>query len=197
MEGCMHFPRSRKATTYIFLLYFLQNTFVYSSSYWENTKPYNVEDGLSNPYSIEAKFAGYSELNFTSLCLGMKTDGKINWVKVNYTAVSLHDVIKGETFKAISGISRTNWKKLINDSSLQRFCNRVGFNNYVSGNTKIRIGILGNDENNCLSPDSWIGFGTEGNPCRVTNTGSCGNAAGCNPDNGIRNIKAFGYILVK
>ena len=130
----------------------------------------------------------------------MSTGGKINWLKIAYSASSLYDVIKGNTFKNLNGISRERWKKLIDNSSLQPNCNRRGFNNNI-GQAKTRIGIISNQENGCNSPDSWIGFGTEGNPCGISSTlgitGSCGNVAVCSPDNGNKNTKAFGFILVK
>ena len=61
-------------------------------------------------------------------------------------------------------------------------------------NSKARIGILGNDQNSCSSPDSRIGFGTAGNH---DDTNTCGNEAVFSADNGDKHIKAMGYILVQ
>ncbi|CAH3193798.1 unnamed protein product, partial [Porites evermanni] len=47
--------------------------------------------------------------------------------------------------------------------------------------SKARIGIISNNENNCKSYDSRIGFGTGGEPDHST---SCGNEATAAPDNG-------------
>ena len=71
-----------------------------------------------------------------------------------------------------------------------------GFNN-IGGSTshsKARIDILGNDQGDCSSPDSRIGFGT-GGYADYSNT--CGNEATASPDNGDKHIKAMGYILVQ
>ena len=59
-----------------------------------------------------------------------------------------------------------------------------------------RIGILGNNERPCSSCNSKIGFGTGGHP---DDSNTCGNNAGkgLSSDNGGRNIKAMGYILVQ
>ena len=61
---------------------------------------------------------------------------------------------------------------------------------------RVRIGIISNQENHCITPDSSIGFGTGSYP-RDDNT--CGNQASDKhrADNGGKNIKAMGYILVQ
>ena len=60
---------------------------------------------------------------------------------------------------------------------------------------RARIGIISNQENDCNTPDSKIGFGTGGYPNYDDNT--CGNWARHGGDNGDRDIKAMGYILVQ
>jgi len=82
---------------------------------------------------------------------------------------------------------------------LQTGCNREGFNavcTYSSSPSKARIGILGNNENDCVTCDSKIGFGTAG---RMDDSNTCGDntVSGYTSDNGGKNIKAMGYILVQ
>ena len=79
---------------------------------------------------------------------------------------------------------------------MQHNCNKEGFNvvSYSSTHSKARIGVLGNNENECHSCDSRIGFGTGGRP---DDSNTCGNLAGHSPDNGDKNFKAMGYILVQ
>ena len=82
------------------------------------------------------------------------------------------------------------------DASLQHNCNKEGFN-ALSGQTdrsKVRIGIVSNDQNDCRSCDSLIGFGTGSHP---NDAKSCGNEAEGTSDNGRKSIKAMGYILVQ
>jgi len=83
------------------------------------------------------------------------------------------------------------------EASLQKNCNKEGFNT-VGGNprhySRARIGIIGNNEKDCKTCDSRIGFGTGGWP---NNSNSCGNEAKWSPDNGDKHIKAMGYILVQ
>jgi len=94
-------------------------------------------------------------------------------------------------------MGRNTWKFLIgSQASLQTGCNKEGFNAVcsTSGQSKARIGILGNNQNECSSCDSRIGFGTGG---AHDDSNTCGNEATISPDNGDKHIKAMGYILVQ
>ena len=64
----------------------------------------------------------------------------------------------------------------------------------ISRHAKARIGFIANQENDCHSCDSRIGFGTGG---YSDDTNTCGNEATHDPDNGDKHIKAMGYILVQ
>ena len=64
----------------------------------------------------------------------------------------------------------------------------------MNGSSKARIGIVSNNQDECSTCDSRIGFGTGGYP---ENSNSCGNEADFFPDNGEKHIKAMGYILVQ
>ena len=63
----------------------------------------------------------------------------------------------------------------------------------------MRIGILGNNENNCKSADSWLGIGGfVGNQCLPgASNNTCGNVAACGADNGNKNIVSIGYVFVR
>jgi len=82
---------------------------------------------------------------------------------------------------------------------------RSGFNNRADAldraliNSRARIGLLGNNENDMRTPDSRIGFGTGGIGHDEDRTNSCGNEASSNlgADNGRISIKAFCYILIQ
>ena len=92
-------------------------------------------------------------------------------------------------------------------SSLQRNCNREGFNVYSSNSRymKVRLGIVGNNENDCTSADSFVGLGAKGGlnyrsswcGTSYTNTNVAGNLAQCDADNGNKNSRAMAYILVR
>ena len=107
----------------------------------------------------------------------------------------MHSLIADGLYRATS-LGRNTWKSLIgSQGSLQRNCNKERFN--VEGNidySKARIGIIGNEQGNCDSADSRIGFGTGGYP-ETRNT--CGNEAKHEGDNGNKEIRTMGYILVQ
>ena len=62
-----------------------------------------------------------------------------------------------------------------------------------SVHSRVRVGIISNQEGDCHFPDSFIGFGGGGSGFK----NACGNGASYSPDNGDKNIKAFGYIFVQ
>ena len=128
----------------------------------------------------------------------MKIGQQMKFIVINmYTqANSLSSVIADGQYRATS-LGRNSWKTLIGpEASLQIGCNKEGFNAECSDNlySKARIGIIGNDQNDCTTCDSRIGFGPGGNS---DDSNTCGNVAFVSPDNGDKNIKAMGYILVQ
>lgn len=126
----------------------------------------------------------------------MKIGHHIKFTRIRVDANSLYSLIADGHYRATS-LGRNTWKSLIgSQASLQTKCNKEGFN--VVGNdpshAKARIGILGNNENDCNTCDSRIGFGTGGNQ---DDFNTCGNEAIFSGDNGAKHIKAMGYILVQ
>ena len=78
---------------------------------------------------------------------------------------------------------------------------------YSSGSRymKVRLGIVGNDDSNCVSTNSFVGLGTAGGlnyesslcGTSYTFTNAAGNLAQCSADNGNKNARAMAYILVR
>ena len=145
--------------------------------------------------SHETKLPTYWNTPFNKICLGMKIGQQFKSVVINHQARSLYSLIADDKYRATS-LGRNTWKKLIGTrASLQTNCNMEGFNVLSSiNNSKARIGICSNDQNDCLSCDSRIGFGTGGYP---DDSNTCGNEAKHGADNGDQHIKAMGYILVQ
>jgi hypothetical protein len=148
-----------------------------------------ADGGLDN---TEAKLDTYSHSPFTKLCLGLKTSGVTNWMPMEYRASSLYSLVADGKFRE-THYGRNIWKNLIRGSSLQRNCNREGFNVL----SMARIGIVSNQENDCNSPDSRIGFGTGGNQGGQNGRHSAGNEARHSPDNGDKSTTSFGYIFAQ
>ena len=126
----------------------------------------------------------------------MKISGQLRFIVIDKEANSLLSLIADGIWRA-SSLGRNEWKKLIGaQGSLQLNCNKEGFNAVGSSSdqSKARIGYVANQQNDCGSCDSRIGFGTGGYP---GNSNTCGNVAAHSPDNGDRYINAMGYILVQ
>jgi len=164
---------------------------------WSNNETFNVDGGLTGFDSVETKLSTYWNTPFSTICLGMKVGQNLSFIKIDKTADSLMSLIADgkhrDTF-----LGRNTWKKLIgSQASLQYNCNMEGFNVVGAARqwSRARIGILGNNENDCGNCDSRIGFGTGG---KHDNSSTCGNEALNNPaDNGERHIKAMGFILIQ
>ena len=172
--------------------FFSQNTFHYNSEYWSNYNEYNVLGGETGFDTQETKLPTYWNTSFSKICLGMKIGQQINFIVINKQANSLYSLISDGQYRATS-LGRNTWKTLIGSrGSLQHYCDKEGFNTASVDVTlgKARIGILGNNRNDCIQCDSRIGFGTGG---RHDDTNTCGNEdAEFNV-----HVKATGYILVQ
>ena len=170
-----------------FLTFSFQNDFSYNSSYWTNKIVYAVEDGLEGLTEKQTKLASYWNTPFNKICLGMKVNNVTNWIVVNRQASSLFSEIADGTFKNTTA-GKDEWKSLIDGSSLQANCNKEGYN-FHKGHSdvesgfiymKIRIGIVANNQNDCDTPNTCIGFGISARGCHIyaRNT-TCGNLAIC------------------
>ena len=154
---------------------------------------FNLPGGKTGLDTQETKLPTYWNTPFNKICLGMKIGQQFKSVVINHPAKSLYSLIADGKYRATS-LGRNTWKKLIGSrASLQLNCNKEGFNVFKT-TSKARIGILGNEYNNCYKPDSRIGFGTAGYP---DDSNTCGNEALHGGDNGDQHIKAMGYILVQ
>ncbi|XP_015750125.1 PREDICTED: fibulin-1-like isoform X2 [Acropora digitifera] len=172
-----------------------KSTFNYSSPFWSDRLGYNLPGGMTGFDGQETKLPSYWETQFSKLCLGMRNGPTTRFVVIRQSANSLYALIADGTHRAVS-LGRNKWKSLIGpQASLQTNCNKEGFNVVVaSSSSKARIGIIANNENDCLTCDSRIGYGTGGYP---DDSNTCGNEATILPDNGDKHIKAMGYILVQ
>ena len=178
-------------------LFLSQQTFEYNSSLWSNKETFNLDGGKTGFDSQETKLPSYWNTSFSKICLGMKiNDNQPKFIVINQQANSLYSLIADGQYRNTL-LGRDTWKSLIGSkASLQYNCNKEGFNAVGdnSGQSKARIGIISNNQDNCATCDSRIGFGTGGEP---DNSNSCGNEAEWSPDNGDKHIKTMGYIMVQ
>jgi hypothetical protein len=102
-----------------------------------------------------------------------------------------------------TSFSRVLISLLINGSHLQANCNKQGFNIKLKSPTNeyilLRFGLVANNENECSTCDSWIGFGAKYHGCNKHVQMACGNRVVCATAAGHAVVEkpAFGYILVQ
>lgn len=132
----------------------------------------------------------------------MKVKNVTKWISFDHQGSSLFNEIEDGTFKEITA-GREKWKSLSDGSLLQQHCNKEGFNYHKEVNSqkfghmymKIRIGMAANNENDCKTPDTCIGFGTSVRGCYGNAiSATCGSMAICLYSS---NIAAFGFIFVQ
>ena len=171
-------------------------TFAYGSPLWTDSRPH--QRAAANLATVEAKYEAFATVPFTQMLLGMRRDEETRWATLDFSADSLLAVLgPDEPVVLEAPPGREFWYELVGPgASLQLRCNEQGFN-LARGSANARIGILGNDADDCESPDSRIGFGTSGSGCRGPNANACGNAARCSAENGDVDFRTFGYILVR
>ncbi|XP_073247541.1 uncharacterized skeletal organic matrix protein 5-like [Porites lutea] len=170
-----------------------KRTFHYDSTLWTDTRDYHSSSGNILFDHQETKLPTYWSTPFSKICLAMKIDSQVKSIVIYRQANSLYSLIADGEYRSTS-LGRNTWKKLIGkQASLQKNCNREGFNS-VTSSSRARIGIISNNENDCKTCDSRIGFGTAGHP---DDSNTCGNVAMYGGDNGNKHIKAMGYILVQ
>ena len=87
-------------------------------------------------------------------------------------------------------MGRAKWLGVVQGSVLLANCNSEGFNVV----TNVRIGIATNNENDCTTPDSFIGIGLGAYAgwCGMTATGTGNQQCHSRTE-----IKAGGFILVQ
>jgi len=174
-----------------------QGTFHYDSNIWTNNDTFNIRGGETIFDAQETKLATYWDTPFTKICLGMKIHGEdnINFLVINQVADSLYSLIADGEHRATS-LGRATWKTLIgSQASLQINCNMEGFNarSLRDFNSRARIGVVTNNQDDCRTCDSRIGFGSGGYP---EDSNTCGQAAQ-KGDNGSKFVKAMCYLFVR
>ena len=173
-----------------------QQTFHFNSKLWSNKTDFNLTGGKTLFDNHETKLPTYWNTSFSKICLGMKIGNETKFIVLTKNASSLYSLIADGKYR-VTLLGRAKWKSLIgSEASLQENCNREGFNCMSNSSDfgKARIGFLGNQEKDCRSCDSRIGFGTGG---KFDDFNTCGNQATLDADNENKHIKAMGYILVQ
>ena len=171
-----------------------KKTFVYDSPYWTNRK--RVNEHMKGKPPFEYKGKGYYRVSFSEMNVVMQAGKALRNLRIKQSAKSLYHLLRDGKYKATK-LGRKKWKRLLKNSSLQRKCNREGFN-VQNRLMRVRIGIIANQEHDCKTPDSRLGLGGGSSDPKRGPFRSAGNEAiGYEPDNGKRQTTAWGFILVR
>lgn len=177
-------------------------TFTFDSQIWTNDLSLESSHDLS---LVEYKNRAFSTLAFDAVRLAMVESGRTRAIVVPTKAPSLKSLFLGGA--VLTSLGQATWFELLSSARLQGPCYREGFNLRAPTypDTRVRIGIVGDSDSDCLSPDSFLGFGTEIHPmvCGESEPReiSCGNYAGGGcagvGSSNDRRTKAFGFVFVR
>ncbi len=139
-----------------------QTTFVYDAPAWVDRVP--IGDINAALDTQEAKLASFNLIPFRDIRVGFVNSTETRWLTLpinTHPPQTLQQVFAAE-YKITTHAGRDTWLALIADSSIQPNCNDEGLNvRSLDGfASRIRIGILGNDQDDCTSPDSFLGIGS-------------------------------------
>jgi len=164
-------------------------TFAYGSAYWTD----NLELAASPFYdTTEGKLRTFRTVAFTQMRVVMVTGEDTNSAVLDVGAGSCVELFN-RTY-SMATVSRDDWLGMVPDPSLQANCGDQGINVAPrSDQARVRIGIVGNNENNCNSANSRIGIGGAGENDDVTT----GNVARWNGWDNNRDTVSFAYVFVR
>ena len=159
----------------------------------------------------ESKTNAFCGMPFTSLCLVFRSFGSwhLGSVKISHKASSLYSLItRNRQSYTRTNAGRAQWMSSMQGAKLQRYCNQEGFNSGHprAAGAKARIGMMGNNQNNCVTPDSIIGVGIKKRFGTCCSTHSPGISAGywtskpntcCSRNEAFVSGKVFAYILAQ
>lgn len=142
----------------------------YDSSHWTNEGAFNehiagsLEPALDDMPPVNAKFTAFDKVRGNKL-RACNSQGQclVQEFAPASAPLTLLELFKGGFVQGLADRATVNSFFLSGIDSTQPYCNRMGINNVVStGFARARFGLLGNNENNCESPDSAIGWGIAG-----------------------------------
>ena len=90
------------------------------------------------------------------VCDKLYSDDVVRFVVPNDTLLACLAINDEPASFTATSFGRSKWLSLLSGSRIQSNCNQEGFNSLGI----IRIGILANEQNDCNSPDSYVGVGS-------------------------------------
>lgn len=148
-------------------------TFKYNSALWSNADPLNLAS-LDPTEDDNHKSPAYASVPLTEVRLDLATLGNSHTVSTTH-ASALQLFVGGALGTPYNRAQFLDWTpEAPSNWNNQLYCNVKGFQVSTSG-AQCRYGIIMNNENNCSSSDSAVGFGCQTNnyaPGRSTSAGA-------------------------
>lgn len=135
-----------------------KDTFNHGSTLWEDEVLWQIDHPDLD--LTEAKLAGYTTMPLTEIRVGMQRTPEQSvphFIVVPAAAGSLRELFAGP--ERLTSVGRDKWLTLVDDPTVQSNCNAEGFNlvrGKNGGFARIRMGMIFNNESDCVSPDSYI-----------------------------------------
>ncbi len=183
-----------------------KSTFLYDNALWTNKVGYNSAN-FDFFDTNEFKSSAFWTLPFTSVRVEFKVGPTLYppGLELEQDAGSLQALFASGVYRP-SYLGRGSWESAVPNGSLLANCNLEGFNvraqdplASTADRPRVRIGILTNQETDCMTIDSWVGVGEQGFGCsKAAVQHAAGNScATCGCDNGNRETLAFAYVFVR
>jgi hypothetical protein len=186
------------------------NRFEYDAATWTTTTaadPLLTFNTTSADLSrASAKLASFNSVPFDQIRVAMSESAAaprgLSLSVPNQT--SMQAMFAGGQLDLSINRSRAQWTGLLDTPRLEPNCNLAGVNVAGTADARSRIGILGNDANDCASPDSYVGIGNGGiDPaaCGTANlkavVGSAQACAGAGSTGADGTTSAFAWVFVR
>jgi hypothetical protein len=178
------------------------STFNFDNTLWTDATTFNEDGGTQGGLdAVELKSPLFSSYSFTQMRVGMRPLGQastaINWITQNISSSSLLALLKQPQ---LLDTTRAEWCSLVNDGcSLQQFCNKIAisFISTLTNALSLRMGLIANNEADCGTPDSFVGFGGKwpAGSVQLSSGHVCGSSTTC--DRGPISTPTFGYVLLR
>jgi hypothetical protein len=147
------------------------------------------------PSQENARHAGYASLAVQQVRVGMVVGGVTRTLVIDAAGPNLWSMLNGKPI--VTKADLLQWEALLPKGSLQAHCHAQGLAVNSANGAKVRIGILGNNEQDCGSVDSWLGLGATAVVCGQKSVPTAGNVACWNPDHGYANTAAVAWVMVR
>ncbi|TNE51453.1 MAG: hypothetical protein EP343_04980 [Deltaproteobacteria bacterium] len=170
------------------------SSFRYDSTFWTSKFPFNASGFAFDRQ--QALLASYHTVSVSDVLIQMqaKSGDPLRSLVVRKAAKSLYDIIQSgnETSFDVNAY-KLAWTSMVVNPLVQGNCNKEGFNVKGTGTTgnlrRVRIGMIFNDQDSCITTDSFVGIGSE--------VLSSGNYAKWNGTSRFRDYRTFSYVYVR